>query len=99
MNVDPIPAEDAVTLTPTQLARAMDISVGYASQLLSGVRGASYWMLCQIYRKTGVRIDKIVGATDAEIDVLEKFANIDKIASEALAARKAAAKSENPQSM
>lgn len=42
-------------MTPTELATAADISVPYASQLLSGERGASLTTAISIYDKTGLQ--------------------------------------------
>jgi transcriptional regulator with XRE-family HTH domain len=42
-------------MTPTELAEAAKISVPYASQLLSGERGASLGMAIKIYDATGLQ--------------------------------------------
>jgi plasmid maintenance system antidote protein VapI len=60
-------------LTPTALSRAVDISVPYASQILKGVRTPTQSMAIRIYRATGKKFGPIMEATDAEIDVLERF--------------------------
>lgn len=42
-------------MTPTELSKAAGISVPYASQLLSGERGASLGVALSIYDKTGLQ--------------------------------------------
>lgn len=69
---------NAKPLTPTELSRAVGISVPYASQLLrkageAGARTASFGMAIKIYRTTGHKLPPIESATDDEIAVLERF--------------------------
>lgn len=59
---------------PTVLARSAGISVPYASQILNGLRTPTPALAIRIYRKTGMKLPPIAGATDAEIEVLERFA-------------------------
>lgn len=58
---------------PTALAKLLDISIPYASQLLSGARPWPRALAISAYRKTGVKLGPIVQATGDEIDVLERF--------------------------
>ena len=58
---------------PTALAAMLSISVPYASQLLSGQRPWTRPLAIAAYRKTGSRLGPLIAATDAEIDVLERF--------------------------
>lgn len=64
-------------MTPTELARAADISVPYASQILSTEPGRqrtpSRPLAIHILRKTGWKHPTIVELTDDEIDFLEKL--------------------------
>lgn len=60
-------------LTPTKLAALADISVPFASQVLSGAKVPSTRSAIRIYRATGQKFGPIAGATDEEIDVLERY--------------------------
>lgn len=62
-----------MALTPTSLAKALSISVPYASQILSGKRDMSRDMAVQLFRKTGDKLGPIAKATDREIAILESF--------------------------
>jgi transcriptional regulator with XRE-family HTH domain len=59
--------------TPTEFASKAGISVPYASELLSGKRTPSTRLAIDIFRRTGRRFGSIVGATDAEIDALDRL--------------------------
>ena len=61
-------------LRPTDLAAALDCSLPYASQLLSGARKVSQGRAIRIYDLTGHKIGPIETATDEEIELLRKFA-------------------------
>jgi hypothetical protein len=69
MPATPIPEK----LTPTGLAKAIDVSVPFASQLLSGARKTNVPTAIRIFRATGHRLGPIAEATVEEIDVLERF--------------------------
>lgn len=64
-------------LTPTKLAKAVGISVPYASQLLNDNpaerRTPSHALAIRIFRATGHRLGPIADASDAEIAILERF--------------------------
>lgn len=60
-------------LSPTTFAQAVNISVPYASQLLSGSRDISRDIAIRAYRALGVKLGPIAAATDEEIAVLERF--------------------------
>jgi DNA-binding transcriptional regulator YdaS (Cro superfamily) len=60
-------------LKPTALAKAIGVSVPYASQLLSGTRTPPVPTAISIFRKTGLKLGPIAQATPEEIDVLERF--------------------------
>ncbi|MNU45841.1 hypothetical protein D3C71_346910 [compost metagenome] len=62
-----------MTLTPTSLAKALCISVPYASQILNGKRDLSRDMAVRLFRTTGEKLGPIALATDEEIAVLEAF--------------------------
>ncbi len=59
--------------SPTKLAKALDISVPYASQLLSGVRPADLTMAARVYAATGYRIGPLENATPDELAAIERF--------------------------
>lgn len=65
--------DSEIAWTPTRLSRELSISVPYASQILKAVRTPPPAMAIRIFRKTGLRFGVLVGATDEEIDVLERF--------------------------
>ena len=61
-------------MTPTELSTAADISVSFASQLLSGARGASLPVALSIYDKTGKRFGLLKELSPQQIEVLRKAA-------------------------
>jgi transcriptional regulator with XRE-family HTH domain len=61
-------------MTPTELAAAAGISVPYASQLLSGDRGASLPVALGIYDKTGLQFGILKGLGPDTIAALRKEA-------------------------
>jgi hypothetical protein len=63
----------ADTPTPTALAKALGISVPYASQLISTARPWPVSLAIKAFRETGTRFGPITAASDDEIDVLERF--------------------------
>jgi len=63
-------------LTPTKLAASVGISLPYASQILNGRRACPQGLAVRIYRATGIKLAPITEATDAEIEVLERFAGV-----------------------
>ncbi len=67
----------AAALTPTELVRATGMSMPYASQILADKRTPSRAMAITIFRKLGVKLGPIKGATDDEIEVLERFEGSD----------------------
>lgn len=69
----PPPGGDPSRGVQAKIVRLTGLSCGYVSQLMTGVREGNFIMAVRIYRAAGVRIPLIEGATDAEIDVLEKF--------------------------
>jgi len=65
---------NSVILTPTGLKKAVGISVPYASQIIRGERHPAQALAIRIFRATGVKFPPIAEASDAEIDVLERYA-------------------------
>jgi len=61
-------------LKPTAFARTVGISVPYASQILRGLKTPTHALAIRIYRATGRKMPPIEGVSDAEIEVLERFA-------------------------
>ena len=59
--------------TPTELAKAADISVAYASMLLSGKRAdCSNQVALKIYEATGLQFGFLTGLTPKEIEPLRR---------------------------
>jgi transcriptional regulator with XRE-family HTH domain len=61
-------------IRPTDLAAKLNVSVAYASQLLSGTRIPSLELALRMLDISGVRLGPLVGATDEEIATLRKLA-------------------------
>ena len=61
--------------SPTKLARALNISVPYASQLLSGARPADLTLAARVYAATGYKIGPLENATPKELATIERFGN------------------------
>lgn len=57
-------------MTPTELADAAGISVPYASQVLSGERGASLNMAFKIYDATGLQFGILKGLPKETVEQL-----------------------------
>ena len=60
-------------LSPTSLAAAINISVPYASQLLSGAREMPRDVAVRIFRATGQKLGPIAEATDEQVETLALF--------------------------
>lgn len=60
-------------LTPSELSKAVGISLPYASQLLGDKRPLPQALAIKIFRATGRKLGPITSATEAEIEVLERF--------------------------
>lgn len=58
---------------PTALAKAVGISVGYASLLLSDAKTPPLDLAVRIFRETGWRSGPLVDAPEDEIAVLERY--------------------------
>lgn len=61
-------------LRPTDLATALDCSLPYASQILSGARKPNQRLAIRIYDLTGHKVGPLAGASEQEIELLRKFA-------------------------
>ena len=61
-------------MRPTDLAAKLNVSVAYASQLLSGTRKPSLELALKFFDASGMRLGPLVGATDEEIATLRKLA-------------------------
>lgn len=70
--------DDAKThpIRPTDLAAALECSVPYASQLLTGAREITVPRALLILDKTGHRLGPLANASDDEIATLRKFAQV-----------------------
>lgn len=68
-------------LTPTALAATLKISVPYASQLLTGAREMPRALAVKLYRATGQKLGPIAGATDDQIETLDRFPDRARITS------------------
>jgi transcriptional regulator with XRE-family HTH domain len=62
------------SVRPTDLAAKLNVSVAYASQLLSGTRKPSLGLALRFYDTAGIKLGPLVGATDEEIATLRKLA-------------------------
>lgn len=71
MSTSPIAAPP---IRPTELAAAMNWSVPYASQLLSGARKITVEKALAILDETGVKVGPVAGLNAREIAVLRKVA-------------------------
>jgi transcriptional regulator with XRE-family HTH domain len=60
-------------LTPTVLADKADISVPYASQLLSRKRTPSREMALHVYQRTGLRLSFLSSMSDRDIATLVRL--------------------------
>lgn len=61
-------------IRPTDLAAKLNVSVAYASQLLSGARKPSLELALRFFDAAGVRLGPLVGASNEEIATLRKLA-------------------------
>lgn len=61
-------------MRPTDLAAKLNVSIAYASQLLSGARKPSLELALRFFDEADVRLGPLVGATDEEIATLRKLA-------------------------
>jgi plasmid maintenance system antidote protein VapI len=61
------------TVTPTQLATAIGISVPYAWQLLKGDRPVSLEMALRIFDATAMQLGPLTDLTAAEIETARKM--------------------------
>jgi transcriptional regulator with XRE-family HTH domain len=66
--------DDPDPIRPTDLAGKLNISVAYASQLLSGARKPSLELALRFFDLADVRLGPLVGASDEEIATLRKLA-------------------------
>lgn len=69
MDIEP-QAPDSVR--PTDLAQKLDISIPYASQLLTGARVPSLQLAVDMFDRSGVRIGPLKGKTDEQISTLRE---------------------------
>jgi hypothetical protein len=61
-------------MSPTELSKAADISVPYASQLIAGLRRPSLPVAIRIFDATGKRMGPLVGLSTEEVDAARKMA-------------------------
>lgn len=61
------------TITPTQLAKAIDISVPYAWQLLKGDRPVSLELALRIFDATSMQLGPIASLNVDEIETARKM--------------------------
>jgi transcriptional regulator with XRE-family HTH domain len=61
------------TITPTELAKAAEISVPYAWQIVNGKRPPSLEMAIRIFDKTGIQFGALEGLTADEIAAARKM--------------------------
>ena len=58
---------------PTDLAKQLEVSVPYASQLLSGTRVPSMQLAVRILDKTGLKLGPLKDATPAQIRTVRQM--------------------------
>ncbi len=66
--------ENGTPIRPTDLAEKLEISVAYASQLLTGARKPSLALALQFFDKGGVRLGPLAEASEEDIATLRKLA-------------------------
>ncbi len=66
--------EKPATIRPTDLASDLDVSVAYASQLLSGARTPSLELALRFFDKAGVKLGPLVDASETDIATLRRLA-------------------------
>ena len=64
---------EGTTLGDVELAQTLGIAKSYASHLRSGWRPITIKHALALHAKTGERIGPLIGASDADIDVLKRF--------------------------
>lgn len=62
-------------MTPTELAKAVGISVPYAWQILNGKRPTTIDMALRIFDATGAKVGPIAGLSANEIKTARKIAS------------------------
>jgi transcriptional regulator with XRE-family HTH domain len=66
--------EQRDTIRPTDLAAQLNVSVAYASQLLTGARVPSIMLALSIFDKSGLKLGPLTQASDEQIELLRKLA-------------------------
>lgn len=66
---------DGTALGDADLALTLGVARSYASQLRSGLRPVTLAIALALHSKTGDRIGPLIGATDDDIAVLQRFQN------------------------
>jgi hypothetical protein len=64
----------AEVLTPTRLSQLAGVSLPYASQLLRGERPFTLTIAVRVWKSGRLKLGPVVGATDDEMGVIERFA-------------------------
>ena len=64
---------EPLPIKPQELVDATGVSTGFASLVVRGVKPLPRRIAIKFWRGTGQKIGPIANATDAEIQVLEKF--------------------------
>lgn len=62
-----------MSITPTELSGKADISLSYASMLLSGDRKPSDTLAARIYRETGLKLGLFQSLSDADARVAARI--------------------------
>lgn len=61
------------TVTPSALKAALGISLSYASELLNERRTPGDALAARIWRTTGMKLGRLKGRTDADVEALARF--------------------------
>lgn len=73
-------------IRPTDLAALLEVSVPYASQLLTGARVPSIPLALRIFDKAAIKLGPIANATDEEIETVRRMTPAETPRDEAAAA-------------
>lgn len=71
---------------PTQLAELVNISVPYASQILSGSRTPSDAVAVRVFHAFGLKLGRLIKLTDEEVALFAKMQGIEAPAPQQAAA-------------
>lgn len=68
-----MPPMTETVLSPTELRRAVGISMSYASELLKGTHTPGDGLAVRIWQTTGLKLGKLKGRSDSDVAMLAQF--------------------------